>query len=107
MQGLLPASFIDSNDFCIVIQDIAPKAPIHYLIVSKMHIPTISSLGQNHEYDIVSQMIKMAQKIATQKQIDSFRLVINNGKQAGQTVFHLHMHLLSGSSIPGMTSAAL
>lgn len=103
----LSTFLIDFNDSCVVIQDIAPKAPIHYLVVSKEHIPTISSLEQSHEYAIVSEMIKMIQVVTAKKNIKDFRLVINNGRQAGQTVFHLHIHILSGSSIPGMMSDVL
>jgi histidine triad (HIT) family protein len=95
----IPAHIVDENDEVIVIQDIAPKAPIHYLVIPKTHIKDVQSL-QEDELNVVASMIAMTQKVA--KWIGgsgSYRLIINNGTDAGQSVFHLHMHLVSGKKM--------
>ena len=91
-----PATIIAENDDVLVVQDIAPKAPIHYLIIPKKHIKDIQSfLPQECCYG--SKMMRMAQYLsATVKSASDFKFLINNGHAAGQRVFHLHAHFLAG-----------
>jgi histidine triad (HIT) family protein len=97
--GKLPATVIAQNEDIIVIQDIAPKAPIHYLIIPKKHVKDIIALDDKTA-DLVSKMVLMAKKIAREKlNNSSFRLVFNNGPGVGQSIFHLHCHFLSGKKM--------
>ena len=95
----IPAEIIYEDDFSIVIEDINPQAPTHLLIIPKKVIPKLSD-ASTEDQDILGHLMLVAGKIAKQLELDeTFRLVINNGAKAGQSVFHLHLHLLSGRSL--------
>jgi len=95
----IPTKIVDENEDVLVIQDINPKAPIHYLILPKKHIQSIAQL-ESSDSQYVAKMMLMARKLADQTlKSDSFRLIMNNGAAAGQTVFHLHCHFLSGKKM--------
>lgn len=93
----IPSTIIAQNDELIVIKDIAPQAQVHYLIITKKHIKDVQGLHQA-DAQLAGNMLLMAnelsQSLAGSK---SFQLVVNNGAQAGQQVFHLHMHFLSNN----------
>jgi histidine triad (HIT) family protein len=92
----LPAKVIAENDSCIVIQDIAPKAPVHYLIIAKKHVPDISCLERD-DAALVSAIFFMAQELGAKLAgSGAFRLIVNNGASVGQSVPHLHVHFVSG-----------
>ncbi len=92
----IPSKVIEENDEVIVIQDVSPRAPIHYLIIPKKHINDIQLLQEN-DAPLVGKMMLMAQTISKNLSgSQAFRLIINNGKDVGQSVFHLHFHFLSG-----------
>ena len=92
----LPAEIIYENEFVIVIKDIHPQAPIHYLIIPKKQFKTISDIPSN-EFIYIDELFKAAQQLSkTIKNAEEFKLIINNGEKAGQCIFHLHMHFLSG-----------
>lgn len=90
----LPATIISEDQHCIVIKDIAPKAPIHYLLIPKKHIASLYEL-QADDMHLISHMTSVAQQLG--KQTDGFTLAVNNGAAVGQIVFHLHYHFLSGA----------
>lgn len=95
----IPAKIIAETEDLIVIQDIAPKAPIHYLIVPKKEIRDIQSFS-GEDFIYAEKMFKMAQQLSqTVPGAQQFRIVINNGPQAGQRVFHVHMHFLAGKEL--------
>lgn len=97
----LPSTVIAQNETLIVIKDIAPKAPVHYLIISKKHIPCLSDMPVE-DMPLAQDFFIMAQHLAQNLSGQpAFRLVINNGTQAGQQVFHLHCHFLSGKKMVG------
>lgn len=94
-----PSTVIAQNELVIAIKDIAPKAPIHYLIIPKKHIRDIQSL-QKEDAPYAAAMLLMARELSMQLPHDgAVKLVMNNGAQAGQSVFHLHCHFLSGKAM--------
>jgi histidine triad (HIT) family protein len=94
--GKLPSTIIYEDSQALVIQDINPKAPIHYLIIPKQHIASIQELTLKDQ-KLAGHLLLLAKKIAKiTPDASDFRLVINNGKKVGQLVFHLHIHFLAG-----------
>ena len=92
----IPAEIIFEDEQSIVIKDIAPQAPTHLLIIPKKSIKMVSSASDS-DRQILGHLLLVAKKVAKDIDLkDTFRLVINNGAKAGQSVFHLHIHLLSG-----------
>lgn len=85
---------LDTNKV-MAFHDINPQAPRHILIIPKVHVANISDLSAEHA-DVISEMMFAAKELAASVVGSDYRLVINNGAEAGQTVFHLHMHLLGG-----------
>ena len=99
IQKQLPAKIIAENDEVIVIQDIAPKAPIHYLIIPKKHIQDVQSIEQEDK-GLVGSLFLMAKELSGKLAgSGAFRLIVNNGADAGQSVFHVHSHFLSGKKM--------
>ncbi len=92
----IPAKIIAENENVFVIKDIAPKAPIHYLIIPKKHISDVSRL-ENTERDIAADLLLMAKQLSeSDERAKAFKLNSNNGAAAGQEVFHIHLHFLAG-----------
>ena len=92
----IPADIIFEDELSIVIKDISPQAPTHLLIIPKKVIPKLSDSTAEAQ-SILGHLMLVAGQIADQLGLDeTFRLVVNNGAKAGQSVFHLHLHLLSG-----------
>ncbi len=102
IQKKVDAKIITENDDVLVIENIKPKAPVHYLIIPKKHIVNIQSIT-DQDLDIVQSMIKMVKELSND--VDSFNLVSNNGKAAGQSVFHMHWHFISGRSLKEVVSS--
>jgi histidine triad (HIT) family protein len=99
--GKLPAQIIAQNEQIIVIKDIAPKAPIHYLIIPKKHIIDIRTFARD-DRELGAEIIAMAQQLSQNLQKCPFKLVISNGAEVGQCVFHVHAHFLSGARLSEM-----
>ncbi len=93
----LPGKFIYEQKDLIVIEDIAPRAPIHYLIIPKKHIININYIT-NEDQPIIWNIFATIQKLATKLNAKDFNLIVNNGTLAGQSVLHLHWHFLSGKN---------
>lgn len=103
--GTIPSPRVYEDDLFICIRDIQPQAKTHLLIVTKEHIVSLEELlpakGPARS-DIVGKMFEAAAHIARQQGLTAgYRTVINTGQEGGQTVFHLHMHLLGGPGIRG------
>ena len=88
----IPADIVYEDEKVVAFKDINPKAPIHILIAPKEHIESIVSKGSEQK---VGDLVAAAKKIAEKESIDGYKLVFNVGRKAGQTVDHLHMHLLA------------
>jgi len=95
--GKIPASKVYEDDELLAFNDIHPQAPMHVLVVPKAHIATVNDLAPEHD-TLVGAMMRRAAAIAKDRGFDAsgFRTVVNCNGQAGQTVFHLHMHVLGG-----------
>ena len=94
----IPADIVFEDDLCLAFRDVNPQAPTHILVIPKKSIPKLSD-ATNNDQVLLGHLMMTAKKIAVDEGIDdAFRLVINNGKDAGQPVFHLHVHLLAGRS---------
>lgn len=98
----IPSSIVHEDDLVVAFKDIAPQAPVHVLIVPKAHIPGLDSLEPAHK-DLVGHIHLVAKKLALELGIakTGYRLVTNSGPDAGQTVFHLHVHLMGGAPMAG------
>jgi histidine triad (HIT) family protein len=95
MVGEIPSEIVHEDDQAIVIQDINPQAPIHLLIIPKVKIPRLVDAEVEQQAILGHLMLLAGQMAKKMGCADAFRIVINNGAEAGQTVFHLHLHLLA------------
>ncbi|MGI9294189.1 MAG: histidine triad nucleotide-binding protein [Pseudomonadales bacterium] len=96
--GDIPADIIYEDEHCIAIHDIQPQAPVHVLVISRKVIPRLVE-AEAEDQALLGHLLLAVGKIAQQLGIaDAFRTVINNGAGAGQTVFHLHIHILGGTT---------
>jgi histidine triad (HIT) family protein len=93
----IKAEIIEENEDVLAFKDINPQARFHVLIVPKIHVKSVNELNKEHE-PYLSAMILLAKKLASTFNFadDGYRLVINTGARAGQSVFHIHLHLLAG-----------
>lgn len=92
----IPAEIIYEDELCLAFRDINPQAPTHILLIPKKEIARLSDATAEDE-SLLGHMMLAAGKIARDSGVgEAFRLVINNGADAGQSVFHLHMHVLAG-----------
>jgi histidine triad (HIT) family protein len=92
----IPATYIRESDYLIVLQDRAPQAPIHFLIIPKKHVQDLASV-EDGDKSMLSEILVMAQTLSQEiPGAEDFKLITNNGRQAGQRVFHLHFHFLAG-----------
>ncbi len=99
INGDIPSDKVYENDTVFAFKDIAPQAAIHILIIPKMHICAVTEIN-NANVSVISDLIAAANEIAKMYDLKTgFRLVFNSGEDAGQTVFHLHMHLLAGEPL--------
>jgi histidine triad (HIT) family protein len=93
--GEIPSKTVYSDDRVYAFHDIAPKAPTHVLVVPRRHIAKLADAGAE-DRELVGEVVARAAAIARDLGLEHYRLVVNNGEGAGQTVFHLHFHLLGG-----------
>jgi histidine triad (HIT) family protein len=95
-----PASIIYEDDRVFAIEDINPQAPVHVLVIPRRHIATTLQLGEE-DNALIGHLFQVAKKIASDKGIEQrgFRLVMNTNAEAGQSVFHIHLHLLGGRAM--------
>lgn len=98
-----PAKIIYEDESVVAFEDIAPHAPVHSLVVPKKHIPTNLDISEK-DNELIGHMFQIANKIAKDKGIAErgFRLVMNCNPEAGQVVFHLHLHVMGGREMHGL-----
>ena len=94
--GEIPSEFLYEDEHCIAINDINPQAPVHVLVIPKREIPRLVD-ARADDQALLGHLMLVAGKVAEQLGVaESFRLIVNNGEGAGQTVFHLHLHIIAG-----------
>ncbi len=99
INGELPSKKIYEDDVIYVFEDIAPAAPIHYLMIPKEHISSAKEITPENSH-IIAHIYEVVAKLAKDLKLeDGFRIVNNCGEMAGQTVFHIHFHLLAGRKL--------
>jgi histidine triad (HIT) family protein len=102
--GQMTSSQLYEDEACIVIRDIRPQAKVHLLVIPKEHIASLDqafSEQGTRRSDLIGKLFEVGTKVARQQGLlpEGFRAVINHGKNGGQTVFHLHLHILGGEPL--------
>lgn len=98
--GDIPSECVYEDDDCIIINDIAPKAKLHYLMIPKEHYPLLDDLDEKRAATLARMLLKLKELRPILNLEEGYRLVVNQGEYAGQTVPHLHIHILGGEPLP-------
>ena len=98
LRGDIPCDEVYSGDRCLAFRDIAAQAPVHVLVIPRQPIESLRSAGSGDEA-LLGHLLLVAARVARQEGLEDFRTVINSGAAAGQTVFHLHVHVIGGRSL--------
>ena len=93
--GEIPSSKVYEDELCYAFHDIAPQAPTHFLVIPREHIASVSGVNAGNSA-VVAHIFEVIAKITAEMGIESYRVVSNIGEQAGQSVPHLHFHVLAG-----------
>ena len=93
--GEISGEFVYQDESCVVIRDINPQAPLHALVIPREHIESLDEASQKDE-SLLGHLLRVGARVANEQGHDSYRTVINTGAGAGQSVFHLHVHILGG-----------
>lgn len=93
--GDIPSNKVYEDELCYAFYDIDPQAPTHFLVIPKAHIPSVSAVNEENQ-TVVGHIFAVIAKLTKELGLDSYRVVSNIGEQAGQSVLHLHFHVLSG-----------
>ena len=99
VNGTIPAKKIYEDDDVIAFNDINPSARVHFLIVPKLHVESLASCEAQHQA-LLGKMLLLAPKLAKEQGLTGFKTLINTGKDGGQLVFHIHVHVLGGGNVP-------
>ena len=98
--GEIPGAIVHQDETLVAFKDINPQAPLHVLIVPKQHIASLNDLSPEHDA-LVGSMLRLASTLARERGYHErgYRTVFNTNREAGQTVFHIHLHLLAGRAL--------
>ncbi|RPI18055.1 MAG: histidine triad nucleotide-binding protein [Ignavibacteriae bacterium] len=94
-RGEIPAKIVKETDELVAFNDLSPQAPHHVLIIPKQHISTLAEINENN-YELMGKIVLTASEIAKELNLEGYRIVANCNEIAGQSVFHIHFHLLGG-----------
>ena len=96
----IPAKIVHETDLLLAFEDIRPQAPVHIIIIPKSHIEKLSDIGEKDKF-LMGSLMLAAKEVAKEKgvQESGYRVVINCNKDAGQVIFHIHLHLLGGRAM--------
>ena len=97
VEGIIPSTKLHEDDDCVAFEDLNPQAPVHMLVIPKRHMASLSDV-QEADQSLLGRLMIVCSHVAKQKSLESngYRVVTNIGRGAGQTVFHLHFHVLGG-----------
>lgn len=97
VDGVIPSTLVYEDEVCVAFNDISPQAPVHILVVPREHIDSLDTARSSHAMTI-GRLLLAAAAIAREKGVaeDGYRIVINTNRDGGQTVFHIHVHLMGG-----------
>ena len=95
VKGDIPSNKVYEDELCLAFYDIDPQAPTHFLVIPKAHIGSVSEVNEENAA-VVAHIFAVIAKVTRELGVDSYRVVSNIGAQAGQSVFHLHFHVLGG-----------
>jgi len=96
IDGSIPAKIIYRDEKCLAFHDVSPQAPVHFLVIPIKPIPTLDDASEDDE-QLLGHLLYTAKKVAKEQNLSNgYRLVINNGADGAQSVFHLHIHVLGG-----------
>jgi histidine triad (HIT) family protein len=91
----IPSKIVFENDEVVAFHDISPQAPTHIIVIPRAHIETLEKIDESN-YELIGKLVFTASKIAKDLKLEGYRLVLNCNEIAGQSVFHIHCHLLGG-----------
>ncbi|MFM1800189.1 MAG: hypothetical protein RLZZ117_2467 [Cyanobacteriota bacterium] len=95
LRGDIPCDPVYSDGQCLAFRDVNPQAPVHVLVIPRKPIPTLAD-ARLEDQELLGHLLLVAGEVARQEGLASWRTVINSGAEAGQTVFHLHVHVIGG-----------
>ncbi|WP_320663493.1 histidine triad nucleotide-binding protein [Prochlorococcus sp. MIT 1223] len=98
LKGEIPCDEIYRDELCLVFRDIQPQAPVHLLVIPKKNIPSLKE-ASHEDASLLGHLLLVSAKVANKEGLESWRTVINTGESAGQTVFHLHLHVIGGRDL--------
>jgi histidine triad (HIT) family protein len=98
--GQIPAERVFESETILAFKDIHPQAPFHCLVIPKVHRATLKDFGE-HEQSLVGELMLVARSIAAEQGLPGYRVAMNVGREGGQVVFHVHLHLIGGRALKG------
>jgi histidine triad (HIT) family protein len=98
LRGEVPADVVYEDDRALAFRDVAPQAPTHVLVIPRKPIARLSEAGDD-DAELLGHLLGVARRVAEQEGLSDFRVVVNDGAGAGQSVFHLHVHVLGGRQL--------
>ena len=98
IKGEIPSDKLYEDDEVLAFRDIAPTAPVHFLVIPKKHISGPAAVAEEDQ-ELIGKLMRVGSQVAKEEGSEHFRVVFNNGADAGQTVFHIHTHIIGGRSL--------
>ena len=95
LRGEIPCDQVYADEHCLAFRDVEPQAPVHLLVIPRQPIAQLSEAGEENQA-LLGHLLLVAARVARQEGLEAFRTVINSGAEAGQSVFHLHVHVIGG-----------
>jgi len=102
-EGTIPSDIVYEDEQVVVFKDMYPKADVHLLVVPRLHIASLNEVNTEHD-GMMAHMLRLLPVLAKEQGLDNgFRTIINTGPGGGQEIYHLHIHLMGGDSLPGFS----
>ncbi len=98
LKGEIPCDEVYSDSLCLAFRDIQPQAPVHILVIPRKHIKSLKETS-SEDKELLGHLLLISSAIAKEQGLVNWRTVINTGAEAGQTVFHLHIHIIGGRAL--------